>query len=101
LARDKAGKSMAARIAIIAMTTSSSISVKPRWSVLVCDGLGGVGLVIFSCLYAVFAVTNGKALESDRQVGLGQRFGVQACVRHAGRLACLGLESRLKANAFR
>jgi hypothetical protein len=29
LARDKAGKSMAARIAMMAITTNSSISVKP------------------------------------------------------------------------
>jgi hypothetical protein len=30
LARDKAGKSMAARIAMMAITTSSSIKVKPH-----------------------------------------------------------------------
>jgi len=45
LARDKAGRSRPARMAMMAITTSNSISVKPRTTLVLSD-LGGVEFFI-------------------------------------------------------
>src|ERR1700759_2130407 len=56
LALDRAGKSIAARIAIMAMTTSNSIRVKPaRWELDEAEKLRcfGARLLVLNCIFYI------------------------------------------------